>query len=326
MVSKSNPEEAGSLAYKLFASCHGLIEVENEILGDQLDIRIFEFSGFQMSREESREGVKFRVTHGSGAQIEILDVNDFESDLQRMSCIVRDVSENRFLGFVKGSPEKIREICLPQTLPRDFDKVLESYTMKGLRVLGIAYKDLESGEDLRGRRDAVECELRFLGLLVMENQLKPDTAECIRRLQEEGGIECKVISGDNPLTTIQTSIECKILSEESRVVLVDVIEVGQDYEIRLQRVSQREGEDEDDEEITDLDREGRDLVKLLEDPRVKLCITGKAYDILKDSKRVELTAEQFGRVLNKTKVFSRMRPEQKKIIIQDLQSLDHKVG
>ena len=41
----------------------------------------------------------------------------------------------------------------------------------------------------------------FSGIIIFENKLKHDTSETIAYIKE-GNIECKVISGDNPLTTI----------------------------------------------------------------------------------------------------------------------------
>ena len=38
---------------------------------------------------------------------------DFESKLQRMSTIVKNIPETNFLCFCKGSPEKISELCVP---------------------------------------------------------------------------------------------------------------------------------------------------------------------------------------------------------------------
>ena len=45
---------------------------------------------------------------------------DFTSSLQRMSVICKNQIDNKFKAFVKGSPEKISELCLPETLPNDF--------------------------------------------------------------------------------------------------------------------------------------------------------------------------------------------------------------
>ena len=51
--------------------------------------------------------------------IEILQRFDFESKLQRMSAICK-IGDNIF-SFVKGSPEKLVELCIRNTIPEDFD-------------------------------------------------------------------------------------------------------------------------------------------------------------------------------------------------------------
>lgn len=85
----------------------------------------------------------------------------------------------------------------------------------------MAYKDIKSrDEGLLSAREKLEVELKFLGFLILENKLKEDTAEAIMSLKE-GQIECKIISGDNPLTTLQTGIECGILNPNSKIFYVD---------------------------------------------------------------------------------------------------------
>jgi len=59
-----------------------------------------------------------------------------------MSVIIKDLLRNEYKSFVKGSPEKIRELCLQESLPPNFDEILQVYTEKGYRVIAIAYKNL----------------------------------------------------------------------------------------------------------------------------------------------------------------------------------------
>jgi len=59
-----------------------------------------------------------------------------------MSVIAKNMKTGHFRAFVKGSPEKIRELALPGSLPDNFEEVLQIYTESGYRVLGIATKSL----------------------------------------------------------------------------------------------------------------------------------------------------------------------------------------
>lgn len=71
-----------------------------------------------------------------------------------------------------------------------------------------------------GVRDDCEKDIIFLGLLAMENKLKFDTAHVIKQLSDSG-LDLKIISGDNALTTVQCARECKIIAPVKPVLLVD---------------------------------------------------------------------------------------------------------
>jgi magnesium-transporting ATPase (P-type) len=45
-----------------------------------------------------------------------------------MSVIVKDFLSMEYKGFVKGSPEKVRELCARDSLPSNFDETLQIYT------------------------------------------------------------------------------------------------------------------------------------------------------------------------------------------------------
>jgi cation-transporting ATPase 13A3/4/5 len=100
---------------------------------------------------------------------------DFSSALQRMSVICKNVFDDNYKVFVKGSPEKICELCTPSSLPENFTDVMSSYTKDGYRVIALATKDMPNltyRQAHRIEREAIECDLNFLGLLIMENKLK----------------------------------------------------------------------------------------------------------------------------------------------------------
>ena len=59
-----------------------------------------------------------------------------------MSVIVKNLLDGEFRSFVKGSPERIRELCKSNSLPDNFDEILQIYTECGYRVLALATKQL----------------------------------------------------------------------------------------------------------------------------------------------------------------------------------------
>lgn len=103
-----------------------------------------------------------------------------------MSVVCKNDFDQGYKAFVKGSPEKIFELCRRETIPHDFQQVLTQYTQEGYRVIALSVKDLESNMTYRNvqslPRADVESDLNFLGLLVMENKMKPVTKGVIETL------------------------------------------------------------------------------------------------------------------------------------------------
>jgi len=142
-----------------------------------------------------------------------------------MSVICKNDFDNKYRVFVKGSPEKISDLCTNESLPSNLVEVMSCYTKEGYRVIALATKelpDLSFRQVHRIERERVECDLTFLGLLVMENKLKSETCGVIQTLNQ-----CKVrtimATGDNVLTAISVARQCAILNEESEVYLADVV-------------------------------------------------------------------------------------------------------
>jgi cation-transporting ATPase 13A3/4/5 len=117
-------------------------------------------------------------------EIGLLRRFDFTSKLQRMSVIVKNLNDENFRLHVKGSPEKIRELCKSSSIPNDFHMILDYYAKNGFRLLACATRNLKiSFRNIHKiERDKIEKDLTFIGFLIMENQLKPITQSIIEKL------------------------------------------------------------------------------------------------------------------------------------------------
>ncbi len=58
----------------------------------------------------------------------------FSSSAQCMSVVVRKMGDDHFTVFVKGSPEKLLAMAVPQSVPADYSQVLERYDFHMLYV------------------------------------------------------------------------------------------------------------------------------------------------------------------------------------------------
>ncbi|KAL4468757.1 hypothetical protein ABPG74_005260 [Tetrahymena malaccensis] len=302
--------EKEKLLHKFFGSCHGVYLVNGENLGDELDIRMLEFSQYKILPEESKD-FKFKVQRQSdNSLLTIYKVWEFESSLQRMTVIMNDEQTQKMYGIVKGSPEKIFDMCNKNSIDQNnYKKMLNELTNKGLRVIAFGYREINNKDSIRSE---VEQDIQFLGLFVLENKLKVDTSEVILRLQN-GSIQCKVISGDNLLTTIQCAKEANILADEPQYILV----CNQMSDCYIQS-SQEKIEDP------------LGLIASQEIQKYSLGITGKFLeDVLNsfENRTGQVEKQTLKNLLTATTVFSRCKPKQKAEIIYLLQTiLNEKVG
>src|ERR1700683_2345870 len=65
-------------------------------------------------------------------------------------------------------------------------------------------------------REQAESDLRFLGLIIFENKLKPGTAPAIQTLRA-AHLACRMVTGDNPRTAISVARECGLISQSAHV-------------------------------------------------------------------------------------------------------------
>ena len=142
-----------------------------------------------------------------------------------MSVVVKNLEDNKFRIHVKGSPEKLRELCRPESIPAAFHKILDHYAKNGFRVLACGTKSLSMSyrEIQKVERDGFEFDLTFMGFIIMENKLKPITTSIIDILQE-AHVRTIMVTGDNVLTAISVARQCHIVRANQRIFLGELTE------------------------------------------------------------------------------------------------------
>ena len=236
------------------ACCHCLTYVKEKLIGDPIDVRMFESTGWIM-KENNSTGTEtnfnplvlnyirpkceedivvpfqdnYNVEEKLKTRYEIAIVKrfDFSSKLQRMTVIGKNLNENFFKVFCKGSPEKMRELCDQSTIPENFDEILNNYTTKGYRVLGMAGKSLIMNfqQSQTITREAVEKNMLFLGLLIVQNKLKEKTKESLEKY-DQADLRMMMATGDNILTAICVSKECNLIKQNKEMVSCEIENVN----------------------------------------------------------------------------------------------------
>lgn len=98
----------------------------------------------------------------------------------------------------KGSPETIIKVShLNEKEKNTIYQIIETLASKGYRLLGVAYSDYK---DIDYPKNQQEIPFQFAGLVVFYDPPKANIQEVIRQFYE-AGIQVKVITGDNSITT-----------------------------------------------------------------------------------------------------------------------------
>ncbi|XP_023796049.1 cation-transporting ATPase 13A2 [Cyanistes caeruleus] len=341
MVAEPRRLPAGALLYAL-ASCHAVSPLRGQLVGDPVDIKMLESTGWRlevMEEEEEEEeeapfqrfGMKVLAVvkpppeeeqpqdRRHQAPLGILRRFPFSSSLQRMSVLVKLPGEASAHAYTKGAPEMVASLCRKETVPPDFSQMLRRYTTDGFRVLALACKALSSvatfEEALQLPRDSVESGLSFLGFLVMRNVLKPESAPVIQLLRS-ANIRPVMVTGDNMLTAMNVARGCRMLEPRERVVFVTASPPGHDKPASLKFVLAEHSQGEEQPEGL----QQRDSSSLPA-RHCHLALNGKSFQVV-----CEHFAELLPRILLRATVFARMLPEQKTQLVCSLQELDYCVG
>ncbi|KAJ5661616.1 uncharacterized protein N7477_009232 [Penicillium maclennaniae] len=335
------------------ATCHSLRVVDGELLGDPLDVKMFEFTGWSYEEGGSHASeqtspnfdtinpsvAKPPVTHvgesqqnGLNTPVELGVLRNFEfvSQLRRASVVVRQYSDKGVSCFVKGAPESIKDICLPGTLPSDYDEFLNYYTHKGYRVIACATKyqpKLSWMKVQKLTRADVESDLEFLGFIIFENKLKPTTASVISELNE-AGIRNVMCTGDNILTAISVARECKMISPDEACFMPHMVEApglvaktsliwecvdNPDLRLDPRTLLPLETDSESDPSIPG---------NTFRERKYCLAVTGDVFRWMIDYGNEDVLSK----VLVIGRVFARMSPDEKHELVEKLQSIDYCCG
>jgi len=264
--------------------------------GDPLDLKLFEFTKWLFNDNNDQGLISVSSNENNSYQMSIIKQFPFSSNLQRMSIIAKCSLRSTYDFYSKGSPEMIASQCKSESLPRNFKQILNNYSSKGYRIIGLAYKELHDDNYLKLneiKRDDLENEMNFLGLIIMENRLKKETTHVINRLNM-ANIRSIMCTGDNILTGLSVALECNILNKCANIVEID------------------------------LDDLNRPIFKNIyeNNEKTSYIITGSTFDVL----RLEGNQSLFDDLIENGAVFARMRPDQKQQLIEALQLKGHFVG
>ncbi len=319
----------------LMATCHSVRRVNGRLLGDSLDLRMLEFTGWELEELlDVGEAIMPTVIRPPGSspfdvkgfiakkhkydettkEMGIIRQFDFSAKLRRMSVISKRLAAESPSIYTKGSPESLLEICTPESIPEDYNELLAFYAHHGYRVIACARKacpGLSWIKAQRMAREQAESDLTFMGFIIFENRMKPETAPTIAALKM-ANLEIVMATGDNILTSISVGRACGIIGGESRVFYPDTYaDAKAPSHVAWKCV--------DDIEIA---LDPLELAPVTCPRDYCLAVSGDFFEWMLEHMPKDLQT----RILSKCSIFARMSPVQKQLLVEVLQQRPATIG
>uniref|UniRef100_A0A673TCD6 ATPase 13A3 n=1 Tax=Suricata suricatta TaxID=37032 RepID=A0A673TCD6_SURSU len=337
------------------ATCHSLTKIEGVLSGDPLDLKMFEAIGWILEEATEEEtALHNRImptvvrppkqllpesTPAGNQEMELFELPaiyeigivrqfPFSSALQRMSVVARVLGDKKMDAYMKGAPEVIAGLCKPETVPIDFEKVLEEYTKQGFRVIALAHRKLESKLTWHKvqniSRDVIETNMDFMGLIVMQNKLKQETPAVLEDLHK-ANIRTVMVTGDNMLTAVSVARDCGMILPQDKVIIAEalppkdgkVAKINWHYADTLTQCSNSSAIDSEAIPVKLV----HDSLENLQVTRYHFAMNGKSFSVI-----LEHFQDLAPKLMLHGTVFARMAPDQKTQLIEALQNVDYFVG
>ena len=299
--------------------CHSLAVLDGELIGDPLEVQIFRATHATLVDQPelsnipavSVPAVSSTSSSTLGSQlVRVLHQYEFQSSLQRMTVICRDKA-GRTLVFTKGAPEVIARLCAADSVPHDYTATFSQYARHGYRIIAIAYKQLTElpDDDKDAIRPQLESSLTMLGLILLENAVKPQTQPTLAELQA-AKVRCVMVTGDHVDTAVSVANECGLVGAGIHV-----------YQGRVDGGEIHWTDTADDS--MQLDPVTLRPAAISQPHKYELAVTGDVFRHLSGSPSLSTL---FHRVLLSCVIFARMTPDQKALLLTSLQSLQLYAG
>lgn len=210
--------EAPEHTIQVLASCHSLVQLEDTLVGDPIEKASLDAINWLLCKNDFIVPKKSKMP-----PLRITNRFYFSSTLKRMSVLATykcAKTQNKvvYIACVKGAPEVLKSML--QNIPNNYDSTYLELAGRGARVLTLARKEVViEHDDLKNlRREDLECNLNFVGFVVVSCPLKHDSKNVIKELQESSHM-VTMITGDNALTACYVANELNFTRSQSSVIL-----------------------------------------------------------------------------------------------------------
>jgi len=174
-----------------------------------------------------------------------VDEMPFSSETKFMITLHKKKHEEYVL-YEKGAPEKLLEKSsnfyhlgklrkLTGSEKEKLSKTYENLTNKGLRVIGVAFKNLKITDwDIDKKEkdwSLVDKDLNFVGFIALKDPLRPEAGDTIK-ICRQAGIRPIIVTGDHRLTAEAIAMEIGFEIKKDNVITGETLDKTDDKRLK----------------------------------------------------------------------------------------------
>lgn len=126
----------------------------------------------------------------------IVDRMTFTTERKYMATIIQSKTTGKRLICVKGAPEIVRAMCMPDGKDAQVNEQLLLFQGRAMRTLAVAYAETTAERCEDALRDP---QMLFVAVAAIADPVREDVPAAVARCMK-AGIDIKIVTGDTPAT------------------------------------------------------------------------------------------------------------------------------
>lgn len=166
-------------------------------------------------------------------EVEVEAELPFSTERKMMAVVVRTDGER--ILYVKGAPELVYALSsLSYAACQQVQEQLLAYQRKGMRTLGLAYRNLKNDEQPIQNNQLVVNEMTFQGVVAISDPVRLDVPAAVRECLD-AGIAVKIVTGDSLATACEIGRQVGLWTSEDsdrNIITGSALEALNDEELK----------------------------------------------------------------------------------------------
>lgn len=152
------------------------------------------------------------------------------SSSERFSATLNKLNARKNVILVNGAPDFLMEWCdLKSAEKEDILEVIEKLTSEGMRLLGMARKEVATSHKKLSKKDITK--LTWVGILAFADPVREGVRDAFE-LAKQAGVRPIVITGDYPQTALSVIKKLKLPIDKDSVILGEELEDQSDEDLQ----------------------------------------------------------------------------------------------